>query len=178
MKKTEITFKEEDITIEDAKNILDVYFDTKDENYKKWMKEITPFKWYDFRNYFFKFISYFSLKKQLKSIKNSFTYKLAFISEIDKSDNDWIYIKWVIDWKIKLFFKINKRQLEKWKNIFIDKMISLEKGLWKFSIIELCKHYNINKIIVEPSIYWMSFWQKISKELKWEINITIRTIYE
>jgi hypothetical protein len=30
-----ITFKEEDITIEESKNILDVFFDTKDENYKK-----------------------------------------------------------------------------------------------------------------------------------------------
>lgn len=171
-----MTFKEEEININDAKNILDVYFSTKDENYKKWMEEITPFKWFYFRNYLSKIISLPALLIKLSKSKGSFLYRLAYITEIDKSDNHEIYIKWVVDWKNKVFFKVNKKQLEKWKSIFIDKMISIEKWLGKLSIIELCKHYNINKIIVEPSVYWMGFWQKISKELKWKINITIRYI--
>ncbi len=35
MENIKMTFKEEEININDAKNILDVYFSTKDENYKK-----------------------------------------------------------------------------------------------------------------------------------------------
>lgn len=98
--------------------------------------------------------------------EGSFIYKLAYITEINKSDNDGIYVKWVVDWKNKLFFKINKNQIEKWKGIFIDKMISIERWLGKIGVIELCKYYNVNQVVVEPSVYWMGFWQKNKRRTK------------
>lgn len=52
-------FKEEDINTEEIKKILDVYFDTTDENYRKGLMEITPFEGAPFKKRIHKVISYF-----------------------------------------------------------------------------------------------------------------------
>ena len=172
----EIIFKEEEISINDAKNILDVYFDTKDENYKKWLMEITPFEWWPFKNYFYKLVSYFWIKKVLRENKEAFVYRLALITWISRSNKEYFYLKWLINWEAKVFFYISRRSLKSKKNILIDKMICIQKWLWRQAIKELCGYYNIYNVVVEPSVYWAWFWQKINKELKWKINITIRYI--
>lgn len=169
-----IEFIEEDITRKEAENILDVSFDTKDENYKKWLIEITPFEWVPFKNYFFKLINHFGIKKELKSNKEAFIYRLAFIKWIIKSNKEYFYLKWLINWESKVFFYISKKSIKSNKNIFINKMISIKKWLWRQAINDLCDYYNIYNIVVEPSIYWIWFWKKMKKEYKWKINITIK----
>ncbi len=171
-----ITFKEEDITIYEAKNILDIYFDSKNENYKKWLKEITPFEWWPFKNYFYKLIAYFWIKKELKNNKKAFVYRLALITWITKSNKEYFYLKWLVNWESKVFFYISRKSIKSKKNIFIDKMISIEKWLWRQAINDLCDYYNIYNIVVEPSKYWIWFWEKMKKEYKWKINITIKKI--
>lgn len=167
-------FKEEDISIEEAKNILDVFFDTKDENYKKWLMEITPFSWVPFKHLLWKIISYFWIRKELKKNKEAFVYRLALITWITKSNKEYFYLKWLVNWESKVFFYISRKSIRTKKNILIDKMISIEKWLWRLAIKELCDHFNIYNIVVEPSIYWIWFWEKMKKEYKWEINITIK----
>ncbi len=169
--KKDITFKKVDITEKEAKDILDAYFDSKDENYKKGLMEITPFKWWPFKNYFYKCLAYFQIQKELKKNKEAFVYRLALITWIDKSNKKYFYLKLLVNWKAKVFFYIN---IKSEKRIIIDKMISIQKWLWKQAIKELCDYYNIYNIIVEPSIYWIWFWKKIKLEYKWKINITIK----
>lgn len=173
---TKINFKEEDINIYEAKKILDVYFETKDENYKKWLMEITPFEWWPFKNSFYKFIHYFWIRKKLKINKEAFIHKLAFITWITKSNKECFYLKWIIKWEAKIFFYISRKSIKSKKNIFIDKMISIEKWLWRQAIKQVCDYYNIYNIVVEPSPYWIWFWEKMKKEYKWKINITIKII--
>lgn len=169
-----ISFKEEDINIDEAKNILDVYFETKDSNYKKWLKEITPFKWDEIKNKFFKLLSYFEIKKILKNNKEAFIYRLSLITWISKSDNTHFYLKLIINWKSKIFFYITRKSIKSKKNIYIDKMISIEKWLGRIAIKKLCDYYNMYNIVVVPSNYWIWFWEKMKKEYKWIINITIQ----
>jgi hypothetical protein len=148
---------------------LDVYCSAKDENYKKWLEEITPFKdFYPHKNLLWK--AYFYILRyliKLSLFKSMFLYNwTVFI--IEQPDEDEIFLRWSINGLNKIFFKIKK-----WKSIFIDKIISLEKWLWRKSIKELCEYYNIYDIVVEPSIYGIWFWKKMKKEYKWRINILI-----
>lgn len=172
--KDKIQFIKEDINKNDAKKILDVFFETKNENYKKWLMEITPFKWWPLKNYFYMLISIFWIIKLLIKNKEAFVYRLAIITWINKSDKNIFYIKWLVNWNPKIFLSITRKSIKSKKNIHIDKMISIEKWLWRKLIEELCKYYDIYNIVVEPSIYWIWFWNKMKEEYKWKINITIK----
>lgn len=172
--KNKIKLIQEDINKKEAKKILDVFFDTKDEKYKKWLMEITPFKWWPVKNYFYMTINIFWIIKLLLTNKEAFVYRLAIITWISKSDKNIFYIKWLINWETKIFISITKKSIKSKKNIHIDKIISLERWLWSKAIEELCNYYNIYNIVVEPSIYWEWFWKKMKEKNKWKINITIK----
>ena len=170
MQISKITFREENISVDDAKNILDVYDLATNENYKRWLEEITPFRDFYNQNNLLWWIQYSILNVQafLWIRKDIFRYKwVSFM--IEQSEKDRIFAKWYIDWKLKIIFK-----LKKWKKILIDKMISLEKWIWRWSIKELCEYYNTFNIVVKPSIYGGWFWEKMKKEYKNVINITIQ----
>jgi hypothetical protein len=47
--------------------------------------------------------------------------------------------------------------------------------MWRKTIKGLCDYYNLYNITVEPSVYWIRFWQKMKDEYKWKINIVINT---
>jgi len=136
--------------------------------------EITPFKWWPLKNYFYMLISIFWIIKLLINNKEAFVYRLAIITWINKSDKNIFYIKWLVKWNSKIFISITRKSIKSKKNIHIDKMISIEKWLWRKAIKELCKHYNIYNVVVEPSVYWIWFWKKMKEEYKWKINITIK----
>ncbi len=169
-----IKFEEQDIDINEAKKILDIYFETKEDRYRKWLMEITPFKWIHLKNYFYRFISYFWIKKVLKNNKNAFIYRLALITWIRKSNKEFFYLKWLINWEARIFLSISRKSIKSKKNINIDKMISIEKWLWNIAILKLCDYYNIYNIVIKPSVYWIWFWKKMKIKYKWKINITIR----
>jgi len=170
MQTSKITFKEKNISIQDARNILDVFYGSKDENYKKWLMEITPFKdFHPHNNWFWRaYYTVLRLLIRLGIYKHMFLYN-GVIFEIEQPKEDEVFVKWSIGGSNKIFFKIKKGE-----DIFIDKMISLEKWLGRRWIKELCTHYHIFDITVEPSIYAIWFWQKMKKEYKQVINISIQ----
>lgn len=171
--------KEENINKFDAIEMLKIYFSSADYNYKNWFQEITPFKdkKYIYSNSIFKIditkilILLLRIRDLLKlNIKNEvFTYRwlLFFLSTPSKDETD---IKLIIDSKNKVFFRVVKNK----KSLFIRRMISLEKWFGRESIKKVCEYYNIYNVIVESSIYWIGFWEKMRKEYKWTINIFIR----
>ncbi len=170
MQPFEILFKEENINIQDARDILDVYYSSKDENYKKWLMEITPFKDFHPHNSWF-WRAYYVVLRLLVRVRlhrHLFLYN-GVVFTIEQPKEDELFVKWSINGSSKVFFKIKKGT-----NIFIDKMISLEKWLWRKSIKELCKYYHIFDITVEPSIYAIWFWEKMKKEYRQVINISIQ----
>lgn len=173
-----ITLKEWDITIKDAKSILKVYFDSKDENYKYWFREITPFKdvkyAYKKGKFSINLTKYLIFLLQMRDFLNLniFKEKFAynwFLFIIDKPKNKEFDIKVFWNNNIKWFFRI----VNDWKNLKIQRMISLQKWFWRIFLKELCDYYNNYNIIAQPSIYWRWFWEKMKKEYKWKINITI-----
>lgn len=168
-----IEFKEEDITKDEIKKILDVYFDTKDKRYKEGMKEIMPFKWRPFMNKFHRWLYASSIKKELKNNGEAFEYRLSIVTQIDKSDEKLFYLKWYVDWTAKIFFQISRDSVKSKVSIYINKMISIEKWLWEKAMIELCKYYNSYDVSVEPSQYWFWFWKKMKMRHYWKINIRI-----
>lgn len=170
MQSSRITFKEENISIQDARDILDVFFRSEDENYKKWLMEITPFKdVHPHDNWFWR--AYYNALKILIRIglfRDMFLYD-GVIFEIEQPKEDEVFVKWSICGLNKVFFKIKKG-----KNLFIGKMISLEKWLGRRSVKELCEHYGVFETIVEPSVYAIGFWRKMKKEYTGVINISIQ----
>lgn len=170
MSNSKITFKEENINIGDAKKILDIYDESRNEEYKKWLEEITPFRdfypsknWRGWRDY-----CIYNLQIFLRIRKDMFRYKwVSFL--IEQADKDRVFLKWYTDWELKVVFK-----LKKWKKLLIDTMISLEKWIWRRSLKVLCEHYNTFSIVVKPSVYGRWFWEKMQKEYKNFITITIQ----
>ena len=171
-----IIIKEEKINNKDSIRILNHYYASNDERYKSWLKEITQFRDHhpkkgiigDMGFVFLKL----GIKLKFKKFKNYFIYKwVVFWNK--KLEKNEVFLKWSIGDTNKVFIKIKKKNLKDWKSIFIKEIISIEKWLWRKAINELCKHYNIYNITVEPSVYSLWFWEKLRIEYKWKINIVI-----
>jgi hypothetical protein len=144
-----------------------------DKNYKKWLKEIVPFKQICYIKIPFIFFKIcITSKKDLNKDEFEYYWDIFKLNPINK---DLIYLKWSIDGVNKVFFEIRRELLTHWKIIFIDKIIVLDpwKWLWKRSIDELCKYYNIFDIEAKPSKYGAKFWNKMKKEYQWQINIKL-----
>lgn len=170
MQNVKITFKEENINIDDAKRILDVYNESKEEKYKKWLEEITPFRDFYPKNNWRGWLDYciYNIQIFLRLRKDMFRYKwVTFL--IEQSEKDRLFTKWYIGWELRIIFK-----LKKWKKIIIDKIISLKKWIWRRGLKELCEYYNTFIIVVKPSIYGRWFWEKMKKDYKNIITITIQ----
>ena len=174
----------ESINIIDSKNILKYYYSLDKWNIKEWLKEITPFTDFTvlFKNdklnkkvllFFYNLFWYFKFKFWLSKYKNFFTYRFK-IFRLKELEKDKIFLKLSKNNKNIVFLTIEKKSIKKWKNIIIDKIISIEKWYWTIVIKELCKYYNIYNIVVFPSVYWKWFWEKIQKRFRWKINITIK----
>ena len=155
----ELILKEEYVSIDDCKKILDFHFSLERGDRRKWMKEITPFK----------NIWHLTDENLLKN--NEFIHSWILFERLEK-DKKMIYLKLFKNNELAVFITLKKRALRN-KIIFIDKLISVKPWYWSRALIELAEYYDMQKIKIEASWSAKPFWQKMKERLKWKIDIII-----